>query len=112
MESKFSTEYESNLAQPHHKVTFVKNYKIFVQIASYRDNQLIPTIEDMLATADYPETLQIGICLQYDEEDDLNYFDNKPNITCSKFHYTESKGLDGQEMKPINSITMKILYFN
>ncbi len=93
MESKFSVNYESNLAQPHYKVTFVKNYKIFVQIASYRDNQLIPTIEDMLATADYPETLQFGICLQYDEEDDLRYFDNKPNIKCSKFHYTESKGL-------------------
>ena len=29
--------------------------KIFVQLASYRDPQLIPTIEDMLVKADNPK---------------------------------------------------------
>ena len=41
--------------------------KIFVQIASYRDPQLVPTIEDMLAKASHPENLTFGLCWQYDE---------------------------------------------
>ena len=38
------------------------NNRIFVQIASYRDPQLIPTIEDMLSKASHPENLVFGIC--------------------------------------------------
>jgi hypothetical protein len=37
---------------------------IFVQIASYRDPQLIPTIKDMLGKAKYPENLRLGIARQ------------------------------------------------
>ena len=33
------------------------NNKIFIQIASYRDPQLVPTIEDMIAKAKNPENL-------------------------------------------------------
>ena len=36
-----------------------KNSKIFVQIASYRDPQLIPTIKNMLETAKNPKTLPL-----------------------------------------------------
>ncbi len=49
--------------------------KIFVQIASYRDPQLIQTIEDMISKAKFPENLRIGICRQYhpdDKFDDLS----------------------------------------
>jgi len=60
---------------------------IFVQLASYRDPQLIPTIEDLLSKARKPEMFTFGICLQYDEEDDLTYFDNKPNFRVEKYHY-------------------------
>ena len=45
---------------------------IFVQIASYRDPQLIPTIEDMLRKAKNPQNLRIGICNQYHPEDKFN----------------------------------------
>ena len=45
---------------------------IFVQIASYRDPQLIPTIDDMLDNAKYPENLRIGICHQYHPEDEFS----------------------------------------
>jgi len=38
--------------------------KIFVQLASYRDPQLIPTIEDMLAKADNKDQFVFGICWQ------------------------------------------------
>ncbi len=67
--------------------------KIFVQIASYRDPQLIPTIEDMLKKAKYPERLIFGICWQYDENEDINKYDNNPNFRLAKYHYSESQGL-------------------
>ena len=37
---------------------------IFVSIASYRDPELVPTVEDCLAHATYPERLRFGICRQ------------------------------------------------
>jgi glycosyltransferase involved in cell wall biosynthesis len=67
--------------------------KIFVQLASYRDPQLVPTIEDMLAKARNPEMFTFGICWQYDDEEDHTIYDNNPNFRINKFHYTESKGL-------------------
>ena len=45
---------------------------IFVQIASFRDPQLNPTLQDMLSKAKYPKNLRIGICNQYNEEDNFN----------------------------------------
>ncbi len=69
------------------------NNKIFVQIASYRDPQLIPTIEDMLEKASHPENLTFGICWQYDETEDINKYDDDPRFKISKHHYTESEGL-------------------
>jgi GT2 family glycosyltransferase len=66
---------------------------IFVQIASYRDPQLIPTIKDMLEKAENPKNLFFGLCWQYDETEDINIFDDNPNFRIAKFHYSESKGL-------------------
>lgn len=67
--------------------------KIFVQIASYRDPQLIPTIEDMLEKASHPEKLTFGICWQYDETESIDTFNNDKRFKISKHHYTESQGL-------------------
>jgi hypothetical protein len=50
---------------------------IFVQIASFRDPQLNPTLEDMIANAKYPENLRIGICNQYNPGDDFNLDEHK-----------------------------------
>jgi hypothetical protein len=66
---------------------------IFVQIASYRDPQLGPTIDSMLETADHPERLVFGICLQYSPGDDPDAYDGRPNFRVYKAPYTESKGL-------------------
>lgn len=41
--------------------------KIFVQIASYRDDELVRTIRSCLKNARHPERLTFGICLQYDD---------------------------------------------
>jgi hypothetical protein len=38
------------------------NNLIFVQIASYRDPELVPTIKDCISKAKNPENLVFGIC--------------------------------------------------
>lgn len=69
------------------------NDKIFVQIASYRDPELIPTIVDMVAKAKNKDSITFGICWQYDETEDINSFDHLDNFRISKHHYSESQGL-------------------
>lgn len=66
--------------------------KIFVQIASYRDPELIPTVIDMINRASHPENLTFGICWQYDETEDTSFFDRE-GFTVAKYHYSESQGL-------------------
>jgi hypothetical protein len=67
--------------------------KIFVQIAAYRDPQLVPTVEDMIAKAKNPERLTFGICWQYGPEDDIDRFDSDSRFRISKKHFSESQGL-------------------
>ena len=71
----------------------MKKGKIFVQIASYRDPELIPTIEDMIKKAKKPKNLVFGICWQYDSSEPIDMFDNNPQFRVSKHHYSESEGL-------------------
>lgn len=47
---------------------------IFVQIASYRDPQLIPTLQDMVKNADNPEGLHITICWQHADDETIEMF--------------------------------------
>ena len=74
-------------------VDWEEENKIFVQIASYRDPQLVPTIQDMLKKAKYPNNLIFGICWQYDESEPVDMFDDNPNFRVAKYHYSESQGL-------------------
>lgn len=71
----------------------MKKDKIFVQIASYRDPELIPTIEDMIKKAKNPQNLTFGICWQYDSSEPITMFDGVPQFRVSKHHYSESEGL-------------------
>ena len=69
--------------------------EIFVQIASYRDPQLIPTIDNMLDNTKYPENLRIGICHQYHPEDDfsdLSKYSDDDRFRIIDVLYSESKG--------------------
>jgi len=45
---------------------------IFIQIASFRDPQLEPTLDNLIENSKYPNNLRIGICHQYNSEDDFN----------------------------------------
>ena len=42
---------------------------IFIQIASYKDPELIPTIKDCISKAKYPDNLSFGICWQHSKDD-------------------------------------------
>lgn len=52
-----------------------KSPTIFVQIAAYRDPQLVPTIEDMIKNAKNPQHLRFGICRQYHPNDGFDNLD-------------------------------------
>lgn len=69
---------------------------IFVQIASYRDPQLIPTIKDMLEQAKYPENLVLGIAWQHnheDEWDNLDDYKDDPRFKILDIDWKQSKGV-------------------
>lgn len=69
---------------------------IFVQIASYRDPELLPTIRDCIKNAKHPELLTFGICWQHAAEDtwdDLSEFKNDERFRIYDINWTESKGL-------------------
>ena len=68
---------------------------IFVQIASYRDPELIPTIKDLIEKASKPENLKICIAHQYAEEDEwdrLDQFADDGRFTVIQIPYQESQG--------------------
>ena len=67
--------------------------KIFVQIASYRDPELLPTIRDCINKAKYPENLTFGICWQHDYTESMEEFTNDPRFKILDYHWSWSKGL-------------------
>jgi hypothetical protein len=71
--------------------------KIFIQIASYRDPELVPTLKDCISKAKRPKNLHIGICRQYSAEDK---FDRIPpslkkqvKFTVKNVNYKKTKGV-------------------
>lgn len=69
---------------------------IFIQIASYRDPQLLPTIKDCLENANNPQNLRFGIARQYKESDgfdDLSEYFTDPRFNILNIPWNESKGV-------------------
>jgi glycosyltransferase involved in cell wall biosynthesis len=69
--------------------------KIFIQVASYRDPQLIPTLESALENAKHPENLVFGIARQYhpdDKFDDLSKYEKDKRFRILNIPYSESNG--------------------
>ncbi len=68
---------------------------IFIQIASYRDPELIPTIDNLLANADYPDRLVLCIAHQYskdDKWDNLQKYADDSRFIIIEIPYQESLG--------------------
>lgn len=73
-----------------------KTNTIFIQIAAYRDPELLPTLKDCLAKAKYPENLRFGIAWQRskdDDWDDIEEFMNHPQFKILDIDYRESQGV-------------------
>ena len=67
---------------------------IFVQIAAYRDPELLPTIVDCIAKAKYKNNLRFGICWQrHPDEHCLDEFKSRPDFTIDEVPWNESQGL-------------------
>ena len=69
---------------------------IFIQIASYRDPQLIPTIKDCLDKAKNPKNLRFGIAWQHskeDEWDNLDEYKEDKRFRILDIDHSESKGV-------------------
>lgn len=74
----------------------ISNETIFVQIASYRDPELLPTLKDMLANAKYPENLRICVAWQHSDEDvwdNLDEYENDPRFKILDINYKDAKGV-------------------
>ena len=68
--------------------------KIFVSIASYRDSQLIPTIQDFMENESKQHTIIYGICLQDTTENHLLLKQTFPsNLKIIYMHYSKAKGV-------------------
>ena len=73
-----------------------KKNSIFVQIASYRDNQLIHTLHDMISNADHPENLKICIAWQHSQDDvwdNLDEYKDDPRFIILDIKHEDSKGV-------------------
>ncbi|RLN97846.1 hypothetical protein BBJ28_00018535 [Nothophytophthora sp. Chile5] len=69
---------------------------IFVAIPSYRDSECRHTVDDLLATATFPERISIGICLQSDEEDGTRaYLGATYSPSKVRVHYVDYKSAAG-----------------
>lgn len=71
------------------------NGKIFIQIASYRDPQLVPTIKDCIKNAKNPKKLVFSIAWQHSTEDlwdNLDEFKDDKRFKVVDIDYKESKG--------------------
>lgn len=68
---------------------------IFIQIASYRDKELRPTIKSLLKTCRYPNLLHICICHQHhpkDKWDHLDEYQDDPRFTIIDIDSRKAKG--------------------
>jgi hypothetical protein len=73
----------------------MKNSKIFISIASYRDPELLPTIKDLIANAKHPKNLVFSIAWQHSTEDawdTLEEFKDDPRFKIVDIDFRESKG--------------------
>jgi len=69
---------------------------IYIQIASYRDPELLPTIKDCIQKSKYPYNLRFGICWQHSSEDvwdNLDEFKQDYRFAIDDVDYRDSKGV-------------------
>jgi len=74
----------------------MKKNKIFIQIASYRDPELLPTLRDCIEKAKYPKNLVFSIAWQHSPEDawdNLDEFKDDKRFKIIDIPHLESEGV-------------------
>ncbi len=66
--------------------------KIFIQIASYRDPQLVPTVKDCIAKAKWPENLVFCIAWQHSTDENIDEIKSLSNVKIIDIDYLQSRG--------------------
>ena len=67
--------------------------KIFVQIASYRDSELLPTLKDIVLKCSKNTELSFGLVWQKDQNESIGEFSNDPRVKVIDCDWEQSKGL-------------------
>jgi hypothetical protein len=65
---------------------------IFIQIAAYRDPQLVPTVLSCITNAKHPERLHFCIGWQHSEDENIDALKNFANIQILDIPYKQAKG--------------------
>lgn len=71
------------------------NESIFIQIASYRDPELVPTLDDLFKNASNPDRLKVCIAWQHssdDSWDNLDKYQKDSRVKIIDIPYKKSKG--------------------
>lgn len=69
------------------------NGRILVQIAAYRESDLVPTLENLFAQAADPGRLRVALCWQRSEEESLQQFAEDERMRIVDVPWQESRGL-------------------
>lgn len=90
------------------------NKKIYVQIASYLDLELYPTVEDLLKQASNPSNIFVSVFAQDEDFPDLEeIFARYPGIEYAyeKINYLKSKGVGFARSKANEHLSERFKYF-
>lgn len=71
----------------------LKKDKIFIQIASYRDPELVPTLRELFSKAKNPANLIVGLAWQHSEEETLLEFQDQKQLKVLDIPFNNSKGV-------------------
>ena len=88
--SKTKTKKKNTRSKP---IIDNKPNTIFIQIAAYRDPQLLPTLRDCILKAKYPENLRFGICWQHDDKESMEEFFDDKRFTILDVPFIKSQGV-------------------
>ena len=78
---------------PHFLCSYGYMNKILIEIAAYRDPDLLNTVSSAIKQADYPERVFFAICYQGDKKGDYEALEKNPNIKLQYLKESEVKGL-------------------
>lgn len=74
-----------------------ENKTIFIQVACYRDEEILPTVKSAFEQASHPERVTFGICLQIDPERDAHFdsfdYPRRGQVRIVRVHADDALGL-------------------